>query len=164
VAGVGTSNPVSLGDLLVLASAVLSAAFIATQPRLLEGRAPAAVTAVQSAAGALVALPIAVATGGAPTASPDAGAGLAFVTLALAGTLLPFWLFAVGQAKVAADVAGAFVNLEPLVGAAIGWLAFGDVAAPQQIGGAFAVLAGIIVGTMPHRQERVARQPDRAVG
>jgi drug/metabolite transporter (DMT)-like permease len=158
VAGAGAGNPVSLGDLLVLASAVLSAGFIAMQPRLLEDRAPAAVTAVQLAAGGLVALPIAVATGGAPSAPADGDAVVAYVVLSLVGTLLPFWLFAFGQARVTADVAGAFVNLEPLVGAAIGWLAFGDAAAPAQIAGAFAVLAGILVGTLPPRKARVGRQ------
>jgi O-acetylserine/cysteine efflux transporter len=161
VAGAGGGSPVSLGDLLVLASAVLSAGFIATQPRLLEDRAPAAVTAVQFAAGGLVALPIAVVTGGAPSAPADPGALVAYVALSLVGTLLPFWLFAFGQARVSADVAGAFVNLEPLVGAVIGWLAFGDAAAPAQIAGAFAVLAGILVGTIPRRGDRVGQQRDR---
>jgi drug/metabolite transporter (DMT)-like permease len=161
VAGAGGGSPVSLGDLLVLASAVLSAGFIATQPRLLQDRAPAAVTAVQLGAGVLVALPIAVATGGAPSAPVEPGAVAAYVALSLAGTLLPFWLFAFGQARVTADVAGAFVNLEPLVGAAIGWVAFGDAAAPLQIAGAFAVLAGIVVGTMPRRGDRVGRERDR---
>lgn len=161
VAGAG-SGPISLGDLLVFGSAMLSAGFIAMQPRLLKGRAPAAVTAVQFAAGGLVALPIAVLTGGAPAAPADAGAVVSFLALSLVGTLLPFWLFAFGQARVTADVAGAFVNLEPLVGAAIGWTAFGDGAAPQQIAGALAVLAGILVSTMPRRGARAGTERGQA--
>lgn len=161
VAGVGGGGTISTGDLLVLASAVLSAAFIAVQPRLLEKREPAAVTAVQFAAGALVALPIAIVTGGAPAAPTSAGAVVAFAALTLVGTLLPFWLFAFGQAKVSADVAGAFVNLEPLVGAAIGWLAFGNTAAPQQLVGVVAVIAGIALGTIPGQaRAEPAGQPD----
>jgi drug/metabolite transporter (DMT)-like permease len=160
VAGAGHGS-ISPGDLLVLASAVLSAGFIAIQPRLLEERAPAAVTAVQFAAGGLVALPIAVLSGGALPAPADAGAVFAYVALSLVGTLLPFWLFAFGQTRVRADVAGAFVNLEPLVGAAIGWLAFGDVAAAQQIVGAFAVLAGIVVGTRAEREDPSRNRRER---
>lgn len=160
VAGAGGGSPISPGDLLVLASAVLSAGFIATQPRLLEDRDPAAVTSVQFAAGGLVALPIAVIAEGAPAAPVHAGAVSAYVALSLVGTLLPFWLFAFGQARVPADVAGAFVNLEPLVGAAVGWLALGDAAAPAQIVGAFAVLAGILVGTIPPRGDRVGSELD----
>lgn len=160
VAGAGGGSAMSLGDLLVLASAVLSAGFIATQPRLLKDRDPAALTAVQFAAAGLVALPIAVVTEGAPAAPVHAGAVSAYLALSLVGTLLPFWLFAFGQARVPADVAGAFVNLEPLVGAAVGWLALGDAAAPAQIAGAFAVLAGIVVGTMPKRGDPVGAEQD----
>ena len=40
--------------------------------------------------------------------------------LAAGGTLLPFTLFAYGQSRVPAEVAGAFLNIEPLVGAVAG--------------------------------------------
>ncbi len=149
MAGSGGSGTTALGDLLVLASAVLSAAFIVGQPRVLRGRAATAVTAVQFAAGALVAIPVALATGRAPSAPGSSTQMLIVVALSLAGTLVPFWLFAFGQSRVTADVAGPFVNLEPLVGAAIGWLAFGDAAAPEQLAGVIAVLVGIVITTVP---------------
>src|SRR6185437_4897458 len=57
------------GDGLVLASVGLCAAFVAAQPRLLAGRNPMAVTAVQFAAGAVVALPFALGFDG-PLAAP----------------------------------------------------------------------------------------------
>jgi O-acetylserine/cysteine efflux transporter len=139
----GGSGATTSGDLLVLASAVLSAAFIVVQPRLLAGRDPAATTAVQFAAGSLFALPVAIVTQGVPPTSVSLTPGLAFVLLAVVGTLMPFWLFAFGQSRVPAELAGAFVNLEPVVGAALGWLAFGNTAAAAQIMGAVAVLAGI---------------------
>src|SRR5207248_458201 len=122
---------------------------------------PAAVTAVQLAAGGLVALPIALLTGGAPPAPAGAGPVLVLVALSVIGTLAPFWLFALGQSRVTPDVAGAFANLEPLVGAAIGWLAFGDAAAPQQIVGALAVLAGMLLGTVPRRRESPGESRER---
>ena len=110
----------------MLASVALSATFIVVQPRLLAGRDPAAVTAVQFAAGALVALPHALVFEGLPPAPATAGPVVALVALAFAGTLLPFWLFAYGQAHVPAGLAGAFLNLEPLVGVAVGWVGFGE--------------------------------------
>ena len=149
VAGVGGGGSAGTGDLLVLASAALSAAFIAVQPRLLEGRDPAAVTAVQLAAGGLVSVPVALVMGGPPAAPAGAAPVFVLAALTVVGTLVPFWLFAFGQSRVTPDVAGVFVNLEPLVGAAIGWLAFGDAAAPPQIAGAVAVLAGIVLGALP---------------
>ena len=153
VAGSGGGGS-ALGDLLVFASVALSAVFIVIQPRLLAGRDAAAVTAVQFAAGALVALPLAALFDGAPSAPTSLVGVLAFAALAVAGTLLPFWLFAFGQSRVTAEFAGAFVNLEPVVGAAVGWLAFGDVATIVQLAGAAAVLAGIALSTMPRRVDR----------
>jgi O-acetylserine/cysteine efflux transporter len=157
VAGGSGDGASDRGDLLVLASAALSAAFIALQPRVLEGREAAAVTAVQFAAGALVALPLALAHEGLPTVPHSSGPALAFAALAAAGTLLPFWLFARGQARVSAQLAGAFVNLEPLVGAAIGWIAFGNVAGPRQLLGAAAVLGGIALSALPPATVDAAR-------
>jgi O-acetylserine/cysteine efflux transporter len=151
VAGAGGSGATLSGDVLVLASVALSATFVVAQPRLLAGRDPAAVTAVQFATGALVALPHALVWEGAPPIPAESAPVFALVALSLAGTLLPFWLFAHGQALVPADTAGAFLNLEPLVGAAAGWLAFGESAGAGQLVGAVAVLAGIALSTFPGR-------------
>ncbi|HEX3804454.1 MAG TPA: DMT family transporter [Solirubrobacteraceae bacterium] len=137
------------GDTLVFASVVISGLFIAMQPRVLRGRDAAAVTAVQFAAGAAVSLPVALISGGLPHAPTASGPVLAFVALALVGTILPFWLFAYGQARVPAQMAGAFVNFEPLVGALVGWVAFSDPVGPWQIFGAVAVVSGILVSLLP---------------
>jgi O-acetylserine/cysteine efflux transporter len=158
VAGAGGGGATPRGDLLVLASVVLSAAFVALQPRLLEGRDAAAVTAVQFAGGALVALPVAVLTEPVPHGPAAAMPVLALAALALAGTPLPFWLFAFGQARVPAELAGAFLNLEPVVGAGVGWLALGEPATPWQIIGVMAVLAGVAMSTLPPKSE-TARRP-----
>jgi drug/metabolite transporter (DMT)-like permease len=156
IAGTGGGGASPQGDLLVLGSAALSAAFIVIQPRLLAGRDAAAVTAVEFAAGALIALPLAMLTEAAPSTPADITPVLALVALALAGTLLPFWLFAYGQARVPAQLAGAYMNLEPVVGAAVGWTVFGSTAAMPQIAGALAVLAGIVLSTLPARHPEVA--------
>ena len=151
VAGAGGSGSSLGGDLLVLASVALSAVFVVVQPRLLAGRDPAAVTAVQFAAGAGVALPFAAMLEGVPAAPAVVTPVAALGALALAGTLLPFWLFAFGQSRVPAELAGAFLNFEPLVGAAAGWLAFGEAAATGQLAGAAVVIVGIALSTAPPR-------------
>ena len=147
VAGGGGSGSTLSGDALVLGSVALSATFIVVQPRLLAGRDPAAVTAVQFAAGGLVALPHALTFEGLPPAPVEAGPAVALAALALAGTVLPFWLFAFGQAHVAANTAGAFLNLEPLVGVAVGWVGFHEAVGANQLLGGVAVLAGIALST-----------------
>jgi hypothetical protein len=155
------------GDGLVLASVLLSAVFTVAQVRLLRGRDPVAVTAVQFLAAALAVLPVALLTEGMPVAPTGHGALLAALALAAGGTLLPFTLFAYGQSRVSAEVAGAFLNLEPLVGAAAGVLVFGDPAGPRQLIGGSAVLAGIALSSLPllagRRPETVQASAQRAV-
>jgi O-acetylserine/cysteine efflux transporter len=123
------------GDGLVLASQLISAGFTVAQSRFLRGRDPVAVTGVQFLGAAIVMLPIAALTEGAPAAPSGPGSLVATAALALCGTVLPFTLFA--------DVAGAFLNLEPLVGAVLGAMAFRDPVGPLQAAGGAAVLIGI---------------------
>jgi drug/metabolite transporter (DMT)-like permease len=137
------------GDGLVLVSLLLSAAFTVAQARLLPGRDPIAVTAVQFLGAALGALAFTLITEGGP--APPAGPGpvLAVGTLAAGGTLLPCTLFAYGQSRVPAEIAGAFLNLEPIVGAAAGAVIFGDPMGPAQVTGGVAILAGIGLSSLP---------------
>jgi O-acetylserine/cysteine efflux transporter len=158
VAGARGGGASTSGDLLVLGSAVVSAGFIVIQPGLLAGRDAASVTAVQFAGGALVALPVAALSGGLPHGPVTPTPVLALAALALAGTPLPFWLFAFGQARVSAELAGAFLNLEPVVGAAAGWLALGEPATFAQILGAAAVLGGIAMSTLEIADGPVAQR------
>jgi drug/metabolite transporter (DMT)-like permease len=145
VAGSG-GDASALGDGLVLLSALLSAAFVVAQAGLLRGRDPVALTAVQMTAAALVALPVALA-GGLPAVDGTQEQAAAVLALVVAGTLLPFALFAFGQARVRPQVAGAFVNLEPLVGAAVAVAAFGEPVGAAQGAGALAIVAGIALSS-----------------
>jgi len=137
------------GDGLVLASLVLSATVTVAQGRLLTRRDPVAVTAVQFLGAALGTLPVAALTEGTPAVPGGAGPVLATVALVAGGTLLPFTLFAFGQSRVSAEVAGAFLNLEPLVGAIAGAVAFGDPVGFAQVAGGMAIVAGIGLSSLP---------------
>jgi O-acetylserine/cysteine efflux transporter len=148
VAGGGGHGATLSGDGLIVASLLVSAVFTVAQGRLLEGRDPVAVTAVQFLAAAVAALPFAAA-GGLPAAPAGHGPLLAVIALTAFGTLAPFTLFAFGQSRVSAEVAGAFLNLEPLVGAIAGVLVFGDPAGPVQLAGGAAILAGIGLSGLP---------------
>jgi O-acetylserine/cysteine efflux transporter len=138
------------GDALMLASAIASAAYVVAQPRVLAGRDPIAVTAVQMTAGALVTLPLAIAEG-LPGLPPAGTALTGFLGLAIAGSLLPFALYAYGQARVVPEVAGAFVNLEPLVGATLGALLFHDPFGAVQVTGVLALAVGLALSVVPSR-------------
>ena len=149
VTGGGGGGATAGGDGLVLVSLLLSATFTVAQVRLLRDRDPVAVTAVQFLGAAVAMLPVAVLTGGMPAAPASPGAAPAAVALAAGGTLLPFTLFAYGQSRVSAEVAGAFLNLEPLVGAVIGVVAFGNPAGPEQLLGGAAIGIGIALSSLP---------------
>jgi O-acetylserine/cysteine efflux transporter len=153
------------GDGLVLAGQLASAAFTVTQARLLPGRDPIAVTAVQLLAAAVVTLPLAVLGGGLHGGQASLAAVLATGGLVLAGTVAPTAMFAFGQSRVPADVAGAFLNLEPLVGAVMGTVVFAYPLGPGLLAGGAAILAGIglssaqVVRAERQRARPVARMP-----
>ena len=142
-AGGGGGGATVSGDALVLASVLLSAAFTVVQGRLLAGRDPVAITAAQFLGAALGALAFTVVAEGAPAVPSGPAPVLAVAALALAGTLAPFTLFAYGQSRVSAEIAGAFLNLEPLVGAIAGIAFFGDPVGPRQLAGGLAIVVGI---------------------
>ena len=150
------------GDALVLTSVLVVSVMTVAQARLFEGRDPVAVTAVLFLGAALAALPVAAATAGAPPAVPAGSAGvtalLAVAGLAAVGTLAPFTLFAYGQHKVSTEVAGAFLNLEPLVGALVGVMAFSDPAGPRLFVGGLAILGGIAMSSLPALRGRPPRE------
>src|SRR5580700_2433538 len=137
------------GDALVLASLVMSATFTVGQTRLLAGRDPVATTAVQFLGAALAALPFAALTETVPAVPATPGLVLATAVLVVGGTLLPFALFAYAQSRVPAEVAGAFLNIEPLVGAGAGAVFFGNPAGPGQLAGGAAILGGIVLSSLP---------------
>jgi len=159
VAGGGGSGTSLSGDLLVLASVTGSAGFIVAQPRLLAGRDAGAVTAVQLASAGVAVLPFAIFVEGAPAAPASATPVVALIALALTGTAMAFSLFAWAQTRVPAEVAGAFVNLEPLVGAVTGAAVFHDAVGGPQLAGGAMILAGIALGALPVDRPAVAEEP-----
>ncbi|HEX9063622.1 MAG TPA: DMT family transporter [Streptosporangiaceae bacterium] len=152
----GTGSSAS-GNALVLISVLISSVFTVGQSRMLEGRDPIVVTAVQFLGAALATLPVAALTEGAPPAPGRITPVLIVAALAACGTLAPFTLFAYGQTRVAAEVAGAFVNIEPVVGAVAGVTLFGNPATTGLAVGGAAILAGIGMSSRTGRARRTRR-------
>ena len=165
IASGGGGGATLRGDELVLASLFISATVTVAQARLLHGRDPVAVTAVQFLAASVAALLFTLFTSGVPVRPDGAGPVLAVAALAAGGTLVPFTLFAFGQSRVSAEVAGAFLNLEPLVGAIAGVVVFGNPFGLGQLAGGGAIVLGIALSSLPllagrrgHRARPVAGQ------
>src|SRR5215831_14880176 len=147
------------GDGLVLAGQLASAGFTVSQARLLRGRDPVAVTAVQLLAAAVAVLPAALAGGPVAARGGGAAAVLATSALVLAGTVVPTTLFAFAQSRVTADVAGAFLNLEPLFGAALGVAFFGNPLGPVQLAGGAGIVTGIGLSAYQVVRDERTRRP-----
>ena len=88
-------------------------------------------------------------TEGGPALPAGPGPVLGVGALAAGGTLLPYALFTYGQTRVPAEIAGAFFNLEPAVGAAAGAVIFADPIGLAQVTGGAAILAGIGLSSLP---------------
>jgi len=161
VAGGHGGGASGAGDALVLAATLLSAAMTVAQGSLLAGRDPVAVTAIQFAGAAAVTLPFALVTEGGPAVPARLAPLLAVLALTAVGTVAPFTLFAYGQKHVSAELAGAFFNLEPLVGAVAGVVFFANPAGPRQLAGGAAIVAGIVLSSLPLLPGR--RRPARAL-
>jgi hypothetical protein len=114
------------------------------------------VTAVQFLGAALVTAPFSALTESLPSAPAHPASLLAVVALIAGGTLVPFTLFAFGQSRLPAEVAGAFLNIEPLVGAVAGVVVFGNPAGPAQLGGGAAILGGIALSSVRRPGRRTA--------
>jgi O-acetylserine/cysteine efflux transporter len=139
------------GDGLVLASQLCCATFTVAQARLLRGRDPVAMTGVQFLGAALAVLPVALTEG-----MPAGPAGL--------GSLLATAGLAIGaQSRVAANVAGAFLNLEPLVGAIAGAVIFRDPVGPLQVIGGAAILIGIGLSSLQLRRAGRRRRSSQPI-
>jgi drug/metabolite transporter (DMT)-like permease len=151
VAGSGGGDASLSGDALVLVSVLLGSGFTIIQGRMLPGQDVVAVSAAQFLGSAVLIAPVALATEGLPTPGPagwSTSALLAAAALATVGTVLPYTLFALGQTGVAPEIAGAFLNLETLVAAVIGFTLFGEALGVGQVVGAVALLGGIYLSTV----------------
>jgi O-acetylserine/cysteine efflux transporter len=131
------------GDGLVLLAGVCFSVYIVAQPALLAGRDPIAVTAIQMGAASIVLAPVALV--GEPAPHISSSILLALLGLVIVGSLLPFALYAWGQARVPHELAGAFLNVEALVGGLIGVLAFHDQMGVQQALAATLIAAGLLL-------------------
>ena len=96
-----------------------------------------------------------------PVVAPTPTEAIATGALISVGSLIPFSLYAYGQARVHAELAGAFVNLEPVVGVAAGVLAFGNPFGWPQALGAVLVIAGLGLSAGASGRRGRASSPSR---
>ena len=129
VAGGGGTGATAAGDLLVLASVALSATFVVVQPRLLAGRDPPPSRRCSSARARSWRCRTPGLRGPAARAG-DRRAGGRPRRARLRGHAAPVLALRLRAGARPGRAGRGFLNLEPLVGVAVGWVGFGEAVAP----------------------------------
>lgn len=142
-------KPGGAGSALGIALAVGSL-FIFLAWLLVLRRAPAAPTrmaipAVTVIVSAITILPIALLMHGPPKLSLSAPVWAAIVAQGVLATLLATAAWQFGAARLGSASAGVFINIEPLMGAAIGVGLFGDKLTPALVAGGLMIIVGSFV-------------------
>jgi drug/metabolite transporter (DMT)-like permease len=154
------------GDLLVFVSMVTTTAWVLVMMPLVARYGGIRATAWTVALGALFQLPVAW-WGGAPGLPATPLGWAALLGLGLGCTAGAYGLWNVGLERLPASRAGVYINLEPVVGAALGVAILGETMSAGLLGGGGLVLAASILASLPSRKPRpepeIAALPAREV-
>jgi drug/metabolite transporter (DMT)-like permease len=144
LAGIATGFEIR-GQLLALASALISAAGIVYARRALRQVNAVVVTAGQMFTGLLLTLPIALLLNDTDLSTLTWRAWFATFYAAMIGSYLGFLLLFYMVRRYGATVAALPAYLMPPVSATIGALLLGEVITPSLIGGAILILSGLFL-------------------
>ena len=153
----GAGTP--LGVALSLAALVIFLAWLFVLRKAPATAAPMAIPAVTVVVAAATILPIALVMHGAPKLDLSVGAWAVIVGQGLFSTLLATAAWQFGSARVGSASAGVFINIEPLMGAAIGVLLFGDHLTLALGVGGLLILVGSFVVVLGERQAPPSELP-----
>ena len=153
----GAGTP--LGVALSLAALVIFLAWLFVLRKAPATAAPMAIPAVTVVVAAATILPIALVMHGAPKLDLSVGAWAGIVGQGVFSTLLATAAWQFGSARVGSASAGVFINIEPLMGAAIGVLLFGDHLTLALGVGGLLILIGSFVVVLGEKQTPPSELP-----
>jgi drug/metabolite transporter (DMT)-like permease len=147
----GGNGPSLTGDLMIVASLGISLAWILLNQHLVQRHSPLVVTAYGLGAGTLMLIAWVVPMDGLPPVHLSRTAWLALAASGLLCTTSTTLLWNWGMTRVPASRAGAFLNLEPLIGSLLGVFLLGDQLGPAAwTGGALILGAAVTLTLRPH--------------
>jgi drug/metabolite transporter (DMT)-like permease len=154
------AQPTLAGDALVLTSMFAAVVWILVSKRLMIRYSAVAVSGVITITGTVALAAWVIARDGLPPTALTTSTWLAVGSLGLIATTLSTVLWNWGLAHTDAGKAGAFINLEPVVGAALGvWLLHESLGASAVLGGILIVAGALVVG-MQRSRETHERSPE----
>ncbi len=145
--GTGTgAQPTVAGDALVLSSMLAAVVWILASKRLMTRYSPVAVSGMITIAGTFVLIAWVLTRDGLPPTVLAPRTWLSVIALGLVATTCSTVLWNWGLAHTEAGKAGAFINLEPVVGAALGvWLLHESLGSLALVGGALITGGALVV-------------------
>ena len=148
----------TLGVALSLASLLVFLAWLIVLRRAPKVEATMAIPAVTVIVAAATILPIAFLMHGPPKLDLSPVAWASIVGQGVVATLLATAAWQYGSARVGAASAGVFINIEPLIGAAIGVMLFGDHLTLALCAGGLLIVAGSFAVVMGEGKAAEAAQ------
>jgi drug/metabolite transporter (DMT)-like permease len=147
---VGTPGPGRswVGDGLVLLSIGVSVVWVLASKRLSRAHGALAATGWILLVGTAALAPVVLATEGVPPLSLPGPVWAAVAALALGSTVGAFVLWNLGLERMESGRAAVFLNLEPVVGAALGVALFGDAVGLGLAGGGALVMTGAALASV----------------
>ncbi len=145
----GASTP--LGIALSLVSLFVFIGWLVALKRGPQPRSAMAIPAVTMVVATLAILPIALLLHGPPKLNLSAAAWAGVIGQGLISTLLATAAWQFGARRVGSATAGVFINIEPLLGAALGVLMFGDRMTAGLAAGGAMILVGSVAVVMGER-------------
>lgn len=137
-----------LGDALVLGAVFCECLFILLNKRLSQPWPPLALSTAMSGLGLLIAGAFSITAISQLQAIPMS-AGLAVLYYALVPTVIGFWLWYSGAARVSGGEAAIFTAIAPITGVILAWLLLGDALTLFRLLGLIAVIAAVLITAMP---------------
>lgn len=142
------------GDLLVFVSMVTTTAWVLVMIPLVARYGGLRATAWTVTLGALFQLPVAW-LDGVPALPATALGWAAIAGLGIGCTAGAYGLWNVGLERLPASRAGVYINLEPVVGAALGVMVLGEGTSAGLLGGGGLILAASVLASLPSRKRAV---------
>ena len=153
IAPMAGSQPTLAGDMLVLISMFAAVVWILASKQLMTRHSPLAVSGVVTITGTIALAAWVFGHDGLPPTQLSTSTWLAIGALGLLATTLSTVLWNWGLAHTGAGKAGAFINLEPVVGAVLGvWLLHDSLGPTAVLGGAMIVVGALVVGLQRNDQ------------
>lgn len=134
-----------LGVALSIGSLLIFLAWLVVLKKAPSAKAPMAMPAATVIVAALAILPIALIMHGPPKLDVSAGAWAGIIGQGVLSTLFATAAWQWGASRTSSASAGVFINLEPLFGATVGVLAFGDAITLALGIGGMLILAGSLI-------------------